>query len=362
MKQVEYLIIGQGLAGTMAAYFLKKAGASVLIIDDSHRHSASIVAAGLINPITGRRFAKSWRIDELLPFARQTYLELEEWLGISIYHERSILRALFSVKEENDWWARSTMPAFAPYMPSDAFPIVLEDYVHSAHATVETRYSAQVDTAALLPAFASRAIAEGWMQCELFDHAELQIMDHGVRYQDIQANTAIFCEGFGIQHNPFFPHLPIEGAKGEVLIVRIPGFPNRVILKHRIFIAPLGDDVFWAGATYDWDSMEYEPTEAQKQYLEERLAEVLKVPYEFIEQRAAIRATVSDRRPLLGRHPIFPQLVLFNGMGTKGASLSPFWAAHLAQVLRTDAPFDKEVDFMRFQDYVGGAERFQELD
>ncbi|MFN7116599.1 MAG: FAD-dependent oxidoreductase [Saprospiraceae bacterium] len=97
-----YIIVGQGIAGTLLSYFLLKAGQNVIIIDNHHIGSSSKAAAGIINPITGRHYVKSWRIDELLPFAEQTYHELEKLLQISIYHSRNVIRTFANVKEEND--------------------------------------------------------------------------------------------------------------------------------------------------------------------------------------------------------------------------------------------------------------------
>jgi hypothetical protein len=51
---------------------------------------------------------------------------------------------------------------------------------------------------------------------------------------------------------------------------------------------------------------------------------------------------------LLGFHPRFPRLAIFNGLGTKGASLAPFWAHHFSRVLSAGVPLDPEVDIGRF--------------
>ena len=77
MKKYNYIIVGQGLAGTLLAYFLLQAGQRVLIIDENTEGGASAIAAGVINPVTGRRIVKSWRIDEFLPFAKNTYQSIE---------------------------------------------------------------------------------------------------------------------------------------------------------------------------------------------------------------------------------------------------------------------------------------------
>ena len=64
---IDFLIIGQGLAGTVLAWNLIQRGRSVIVLDREDESTSSKVAAGLINPITGRYLTKSWRADETLP-------------------------------------------------------------------------------------------------------------------------------------------------------------------------------------------------------------------------------------------------------------------------------------------------------
>ncbi|HYD83061.1 MAG TPA: hypothetical protein VEA63_03390, partial [Opitutus sp.] len=71
------LIVGQGLAGTLLAWELERAGLTFEIADEGHGRAASRVAAGIINPITGQRLVKSWRVDALLPVARATFRAIE---------------------------------------------------------------------------------------------------------------------------------------------------------------------------------------------------------------------------------------------------------------------------------------------
>lgn len=343
MQNTDFIIVGQGLAGTMLAFFLRRRGAGVLIVDARHSSCASLVAAGIINPITGRRFARSWRIAELLPFAVETYRALERELEVPVLYERPIVRALFSTKEDNDWQARAADPDFAPYMAAEGPVPSFAAFCHPVFACAWTRQSAQVNTTKLLGAFSERALVEGWLRRERFAYDELKIEADGVRYRDVQARCVVFCEGIGVLQNPWFTELPIEGAKGEVLILYIPGFPEDAILKHKVFLVPLGQGFFWAGATYDWGCPDDLPTQEKKAFLLDQIRSILKVPFEVVDHKAAIRPTVKDRRPLLGRHPQFPRLALFNGLGTKGASLAPYWAHHFADVLLGDAEIDAEV-------------------
>ncbi|MEY4134586.1 MAG: NAD(P)/FAD-dependent oxidoreductase [Saprospiraceae bacterium] len=346
--KTDFLIVGQGLAGTFLAHYLRLSGASVAVMDNGHDAGASVEAAGLINPITGRHYAKSWRVDELLPFAAGAYRSQEQALGRHFYHERPIVRAFFSPKESNDWWARASEPDFADYFaaPMDAGPLL--SVCRTVYEYAAVRQSAQVDVRVLLEAFAAKARREGWLFSERMDYAKIIPETGGIRYGDIETGHIIFCEGYGAAQNPFFRHLPMEGAKGELLIVRIPDFPEDLVLKHKIFIAPLGDGLFWAGATYDRRFPDARPTAERATFLKAQLTEILKGHFEVLDHRAAVRPTVKDRRPLLGFHLRFPRLAIFNGLGTKGASLAPFWAHHFSRVLSAGVPLDPEVDIGRF--------------
>src|SRR5215210_7633736 len=88
---IDYLIIGQGLCGTFLSYYLLKAGKSVIVIDENKPCTASKVASGVINPVTGRRIVRTWRIEELLPFALVAYKELGNELGINVVKQCSVL-------------------------------------------------------------------------------------------------------------------------------------------------------------------------------------------------------------------------------------------------------------------------------
>ena len=89
----------------MAFHFIK-AGKSVLVIDNG-LPSSSKVAAGLFNPVTGRRFVKSWLIDDLLPYAEKVYGEIAKITATdSYFHELPIVRYL-AEDEESSVYKRS---------------------------------------------------------------------------------------------------------------------------------------------------------------------------------------------------------------------------------------------------------------
>lgn len=351
-QQIDYLIIGQGLAGTLMSWNLIMAGQRVLVIDQEREFVASKVAAGIINPITGRRYVKSWMVDQLLPTAREVYQNIENTLGISIYHPRSILRCLFNNREENDWLIRSGAEGYSKYMLDEAELGPYAQKTELAFSYGEVQHAAQVDLPQLIQQFRSFLAVENSLLTASFEWKALEIGVDSIRYKNINADRIIFCEGSRAVNNPYFSYLPFKLAKGEVLIVHMPKAGFEKLLKHRVFIVPLGKDLYWIGASYEWQFEDEQPTPEGKSFLVERLEDILKIPFEIVTHTAALRPTVKDRRPFIGVHPAFSRLFIFNGLGTKGASLGPYWARRFTEHLMENRPLEDSVDIKRFlKDY-----------
>jgi len=319
------------------------------VVDNQHAKSSSVVAAGVINPVTGRRYVKSWRVEDLIPFAEETYRDLEKDLDVKFFHKRNIIRSLFNSGEENDWLARTTDDAYQKYMLSDADVSSIEGKTSKIYAYGEVTGSYQTEMHKLVIAYRKKLIGEGLLTTEEFDFDKLKLSDESVQYGDLSADRIIFCDGVGGEENPYWSYLPWNGAKGEVIIARIPNADFTKMFKYRIFIVPLPEkDLYWIGSKYDWTFESGKPTEEGKNYLRDRLSDALKIPFEIIDHKAAVRPTVKDRRPFLGIHNKFPQVGIFNGLGTKGASLAPFFARQMADFLNGKGDLEEEVDIKRF--------------
>ncbi len=359
MENIDFIIVGQGLAGSVLAYLLLKKGQKVVVIDkytEGGKKSSSQIAAGVINPITGMRFVKSWRIDEFLPVARTMYLEIEKVLGIKIWHERLIFRTLRNIEEENNWLLRSTFLDYKPYFGNTP-PSVSESNKSKFkpfYALSEVKNGAQVNLPALVHAFRQYFEQKQMLLIDNFDANELFISDNSITYKDLKASKIIFCEGINAMHNPYFNYLPFNPDKGELLLVRIPNLDLNHIFKNKMAIVPLHDtegwqkDLYWVGATNAWTFENDLPNDVNKELIINELHKILNVPFEVMAHRAAIRPTVKDRRPFLGIHPQYSPLGIFNGFGTKGASLVPFWAEHFCTCLLHGESIEKNVDIQRF--------------
>lgn len=347
----DYLIVGQGLAGTWLSHYLLQAGKTVCVIDngDKRANSSSGIASGIMNPITGKRFVKTWQADTVLPFAHKAYRELEGLLGTTFFDIRPIVWLLHQTEDLNRLSALSAEPDYAPYIGEVvAGHFAAELQAHLGYALVNTGC---VHTSHFLGTYRQYLQAQSAFIDANFDYAELQLCENGVVWREITARHLIFCEGgAAIGRNPYFSGLPYVPVKGEVLYIRLHNASFRKhIIKNGVFILHLQDDIYWVGSNYDHHYADEYPTPETRQVLLQQLDATLSCTYEVLGQVAAIRPASHYRRPFVGTHPKHQQLSVLNGLGTKGVSLAPYYAAQLAAHLMHGTAIDRAV-----QDWVVG--------
>jgi glycine/D-amino acid oxidase-like deaminating enzyme len=344
--KVDFLIIGQGIAGTVLSHTLMQAGQSVLVMDEYKPNSASRIAAGVINPVSGRRFTVAWQYDQIYPVAVQVYQALERLLGVPVFKPRDIYNVLPSEQLKEAFIARTTGLSYMED-PSEERMKAYGQWLEQPHGAAIVK-GATVLLHNLLPAWRNYLKNHNSLREERLELSALEIGLEGVKYTDISARYLIFCEGAAIVHNPWFNYIPFLLNKGEVLQVQIPGFSTPDIVKRSVSLVPQGPDTYWVGATFAWDYPDEAPTAEKRDVLEKGLQQLLKVPYQVLDQLAAVRPSGTDRRPIMGLHPRYPSLGIFNGLGTKGTSLAPAMAAEfIAHVLRNE-PLQADTDIKRF--------------
>ena len=85
-----------------------------------------------------------------------------------------------------------------------------------------------------------------------------------------------------------------------LLEIHAPGLKESNVIKAGIFLIPLGDDKYLAGATYSHKDKRPEPSQEGREILLNGLAKVRQSDFKVTGQRAGMRPTVPDRRPLGG--------------------------------------------------------------
>jgi glycine/D-amino acid oxidase-like deaminating enzyme len=170
-----------------------------------------------------------------------------------------------------------------------------------------------------------------------------------VQWKNITAHKIIFCQGFRASENPFFQPVKFKHTKGQVLDLEIPGLRITNMVNKGLFVLPLGEDRFRAGATYRWEFQDTHPDEEATAELTQKMEKIVKIPYSITGERAGIRPTAHDRRPVVGLHPDHPEIGIFNGLGSKGAMLAPWFAREFARYLCGESDtLHPEVSLLRY--------------
>ncbi len=344
----DYMIVGNGLAGSVLSAMLIDRGKSVLVIDRYNPYSSSQVAAGLVNPITGRRVVKSWMADELIPFADAFYSRIEAKSNSTFYHKKDVLEVIHNTKDLNDWLSRTEEAGLKKYLLSNGPDDLYAGKITGFKKLIRITLSGWMN----IPGFIKsnrQVLTDSYNLIESeMKFSELKISRDKINYDKFTCRRIIFCEGYRSAVNPLWENVPFLPAKGEILLIECRQLPEEYILMSGFFLIPVGEHRFRVGSTYEWNFTDELPTEAGKQKLRNLLINFLKIPFEIVEHTAGIRPTLKDRRPVIGRHGHYDHVFIFNGLGTKGVILAPYFADHFVNVLEGDSKLMDEVDVKRF--------------
>lgn len=317
-----------------------------MVLDNSKPNSASRVASGMINPVTGRRVVRSWMIEELLPFAEEAYEQIGEEIGMQVATPVNLYTFHGNDQMANVWRERvDEGEEYLQVSNSEGW----EQYFNFSYGVGITYPCMIVSLARLLPAWRSVLKEKGCLLEDDFIQDECQVSEKGVRYKGIEADKLIFCSGVAAAESKHFRKLPFALSKGEAVIVKIPGLPPNGIYKHGLNLIPIGEDLFWLGSSFEWGYKDEAPGVDFLRRANDTLDKWLKLPYEILEHRAAIRPGCIDRRPIVGMHPLLSNIGILNGMGTKGCSLAPYFAHQLTEHLVNGNPINEKASISRFE-------------
>lgn len=343
----DYLIIGQGICGTLLSWFLHKEGKSFVVIDDNNKDASSKVAAGIINPITGRRYVTTWMIDEVMPFAVQTYKEIGAYLSSELVFEKSIIDFFPSPQMRNAFVER--IEEDDTYLHTYPDQNYFNQFFNYDFGCGEVRPAYMVHLQSLLSLWRKELLNRNALIEQQFNITDVKITDNGVVYGGITAQKVIFCDGVAATHNPWFNLLPFAPNKGEALVIESDALTNEHIFKRGMILAPLAEqNTYWVGSNYQWEFKDDQPSEQFYNQTTELLKHWLKAPFKVLAHKAAVRPATIERRPFVGFHPLYPNVGILNGMGTKGTSLAPFFAHQLVQHLVYNFPIAAEANVHRF--------------
>ncbi|HYG04639.1 MAG TPA: FAD-dependent oxidoreductase [Chryseosolibacter sp.] len=347
-KIVDYLIIGQGLAGSLVAYQALKRNKRIHVIDLPENNHCTKVAPGLFNPVTGQNLVKSWLTDLVFPYLHDFYPELEQVTGKRFFYSLPLYRPFSNISEQNDWMAKSADPVYSEILEKIYGNTVFPE-LNDPHGGLLLKYCGFIDTSVMLEAVRKVLIDHGAFTSENFDHQRLDVDSTGVSYSGIRALKIVFCEGAHVSHNPWFSRLPIRPLKGEILEIKT-AFSKQVIVNRGVYMVPSPHGMNWrVGSTYVLKNPTPVTTENGRHEIEMKLQSIYTQRFEVTGHEWGIRPTTVDRRPIIGAHPKSERIVIFNGLGTKGVSLAPYFSEMLIHWLDGKTTLNSEVDVTRYK-------------
>jgi len=296
-----------------------------------------------------KRLNKSWMVDDILLFAKNFYDQQAQLLGEQFYFNIPIYKIFSNQKEQEFWLQKSNEPQLFDWInPEIEYPFDSK-LLHHPSGAAKTLQSGFLNTANWLEYFKNHLKNNDAYKNEKFSYNDIELTDTKVKWKGYEAKGIIFCEGYQSTNNPYFDWLPLRLTKGELLTVTFENLILKEAINKGVFILPV-DGGYKLGATYDWGNQNEIPTLEGREELLEKAKKFIKTPIHIIKHQAGIRPTVIDRRPLIGTHPKHHQLSIFNGLGTKGVMLAPYFAHRLSQQLINKEVLPSDVDIQRFQD------------
>lgn len=345
-KVYDYIIIGQGLAGTALAVHLLRMERSVLIFNHPAMHSSSKAAAGIYNPITGRRWVTTWKAEELFGYFPKYYKEMELLTNSKFFFEKPVFRSFQNLKDQNQWVNKSDheTPGFVKEIIS---PGQYSEFIEDSYGGILLNNSGYLDVNLYLEKMREYFERENILKEEVVNLQSVT-WKSPFTINEYVADNVILCMGYEGSASTPFGASAFRSVKGELLLAESEIiFPN-VIFNGPVFILKRNDGIIKIGATYDFEDKSLEVTDKAKNKLLEKAKSYLKSEVKILRQVAGFRPSSVDRRPLLGRHPDIQNLGILNGLGTKGVSLAPYMAKLLVENFENGKELDREIDIKRF--------------
>ncbi|MFZ4931118.1 NAD(P)/FAD-dependent oxidoreductase [Chryseobacterium sp. Mn2064] len=344
MKNVDYIIVGDGYAGLFLAHQLIKNNKSFVIFSEG-RKSASQISAGIINPVVLKKFTTFWKAQEQIDLLKDSLKEIEYYTGENYLINAPIHRIFHDENEQNLWLKKSGNDDLSNFLDKnfDRLNIVKNDYL-----TGKVNQSARLNVNGFFAGLFSFFEKNDHLVKEKFDYTQLNSSESS--YKDFVFKNIIFCEGMAVKDNPYFSEVMVNPNKGHHIKVRLSEpIPENITIKKKHFLFPTGNGLYFYGGTYDREQLHHHIDESAVAQLVKGLSEFYPYGFEVEEVHFGFRPTVKDRRPIMGRHQEFENLYVFNGMGARGILNGCYFARDLYRFIEDGLPLHEEVSLSRFQ-------------
>ena len=349
----DYIIVGQGISGTWLSYYLLKENKNIVVFDKKDVQSSSNVAGGLINPVTGRRVVTTWMAEKLIPFVWKEYVAAGEFFRTKAIHQKNIL--VFPAATDLQQAFRERIQQQNSYIRSPASEKdALRSLFNFPFDVFEISPCYVVQMRAFLRSCRAHLLERNILLNETFDETQITFKNDLVQYQDILVKKIIYADGIQSMQSRYWKDLPFVQNKGQALIIEADSLNTLNTYKFgHLTLIPLEENLWWAGSSNELSFQTSAPTEDFKNKTVSTLRSILKKTFEVKDHWSSLRAATVERRPFAGVHPVYDQIAILNGLGSKGCSLAPWFAKQLVHNLIHEKQIDPLADVKRYSRTLG---------
>ncbi|MGO4710157.1 NAD(P)/FAD-dependent oxidoreductase [Chryseobacterium sp. 2TAF14] len=343
MKNVDYIIVGDGYAALFFAHQLLLNNKSFVVFSEGKK-SASQISAGIINPVVLKKFTTFWLAQQQIDFLKKTLKEIESYTGENYLIESPIHRIFHDENEQKLWLKKSANDDLKNFLDEkfDHLNSVKNDF-----HTGKVNQSARLNVKGFFDGLLSYLENNENLIREKFDYSLIDTSNS--RYKDFSFKNILFCEGMGVKENPYFSDISVNPNKGHHIRIKLSQLiPENITIKKKHFLFPLENDLHFYGGTYDREQLHHEIDNSAVEQLQKGLSEFYPYDFEIKEIHFGFRPTVKDRRPILGRHSGYTNFYVFNGLGARGILNGCYFSKTLFDFIEDNMPLPQEISIERF--------------
>ena len=342
MKNIDYIIVGDGYAGIFFAHQLIKSGKSFKLFSEGKK-AASHISAGVCNPVILKRYNKIWNDEAQMQFLPKVFSEIEVYLGKNYLVDERVVRVFHDEGEQQLWLKKAGQEKFSDYLDPELIKL---DKVRNPFEAGAVINSCRLEVKAFFNDFFKYLDENDFLVNEKFDYQDLNVEEKS--YHDLSFQNIVFAEGCGLKQNPFFSDIPVRPNKGHRLSVHLEDDSDAYVVKKKHFLFKFSDGEYYYGGTYDRDSTTDDVEEKAVDELTNALTDLYPKSFTINEVSTAFRATVADRRSIIGRHKMHSNVFILNGLGARGVLNGSCFADMLFQHINDGKEILEEVDVKRF--------------
>ena len=330
-KKYDYIIIGQGLAGSALAWRLYFNNKSFIIIDSEANTSASKAALGIYNPITGRKNIKTWNADILFKELENFYMRVEESLNTKILYRKNIFRPFKNNRDLNDWNIRLGNEKYKKYLKE------------INNKGITTKGSGYLDVKKYLKKTKKYFKHIGRYKVHKLNNTELLKENNHINIDGYNFNKIVMCMGIDQKKINLFSEIKLIPVAGNSIKAESKFFSNNILNK-RISIFNVSKNEIYAGSTYNNGNIN-----KGINLLKNQINKIINSDFKILKSYFGIRPASKDRRPIVGKHKIINNLFIINGLGSKGVSQSPYCSKQLFDYIENNKKINIEINIDRIK-------------